>query len=303
MLRKSNLKRITTTITLIGESGTGKSSLAKKIHSQSALSCHRFLQVNAASLSKSLFESELFGHVKGSFTGAHSDKRGLLEEVGAGTLFLDEISDLDIELQAKLLTVLEEKEFYPVGSSVVKRFHGRIIFAANKRLDLLVDKGDMRFDFYQRIKTFTYELEPLRRMENLQELILECLENKKIQYQKFSIFLSTHALKKLTNHDFPGNFRELHSIIDYLVILGDGRVEDYQLPISRSKRLFFDSDKYSDALAIFEKDFFEKMLKKYNYGINITSEKIQISKVTLISKIKKYGINIKELKEISRKAS
>jgi len=303
MLLKSHLKKITTTITLIGESGTGKSSLARSIHLDSPLSNYKFLQVNVASLSKSLFESELFGHMKGSFTGAHSDKKGLLEEIGRGTLFLDEISDLGVELQAKLLTVLEEKEFYAVGSSTVKKFHGRIIFAANEQLDQLVDKGKMRFDFYQRIKTFTYQLEPLRKIENRQKLILECLNNKKVQYQNFSILLSSRALNRLVNYDFPGNFRELHSILEYIIVLGKGRIEEYQLPISTNKRLFIDSDKYSDALAIFEKKFLEKMLKKYHYGINITSEKIQISKVTLISKIKKYGINIKELKEISRKAS
>ena len=303
MLLKSHLKKITTTITLIGESGTGKSSLARSIHQDSALSNYKFLQVNAASLSKSLFESELFGHIKGSFTGAQSDKKGLLEEIGRGTLFLDEISDLDVELQAKLLTVLEEKEFYAVGSSTVKKFHGRIIFASNEQLDILVDKGNMRFDFYQRIKTFTYQLEPLRRIKNRQELILEHLNNKKIEHQNFSILLSPGALNKLVNYDFPGNFRELHSILEYIIVLGQGRIEEYQLPISINKRLLIDSDKYSDALAVFEKDFLEKMLKKYHYGINITSENIQISKVTLISKIKKYGINIKVLKEISRKAS
>ncbi len=301
MLTKNRLKEINGCITLIGESGTGKSSLAKEIHRESKLKGYKFLQVNICTLNQNLFESEIFGHVKGSFTGASIDKKGLLEEVGYGTLFIDEISDLDTSFQAKLLTVLEEKTYLKVGSTTSQKFYGRIIFASNTELEELVEKQKMRFDFYQRIKTFTYKIPSLKEIKNKRDVINKIFDDKKIEHQNFDIQLSIEALKSLVNYDYPGNYRELHGILEHICVLGSGIVNKEELPLKKDYK--HSSDLYYDALEVFEKEFILKSLRKNEYGVNKTSEMIKISKVTLISKIKKYDINIKELKLTVKEAS
>lgn len=301
MLTREKLGKISGCITLIGESGSGKSLLAKKIHLESELKNHKYLQVNICSISENLFESEFFGHVKGSFTGAVNDKKGLLEDVGYGTLFIDEISDLNIRLQVKLLSVLEEKIYYKVGSATPQKFYGRIIFASNTELERLVDAQKMRFDFFQRIKLFTYKLTPLRDRADKEKIIMTTLDDKKIQHQNFKIDFTKEALNRLKSYDYPGNYRELHSIIEYICVLGYGRLDIGDLPIKNG--ITNNKDLYHEALEQFEANFLLKSLRRYDYGINITSQKVKISKVTLISKIKKYGINIKELKNNIKKVS
>lgn len=301
MLTRDRLKDINGCITLVGESGTGKSSLAKRIHYESKFKNNKFLQVNICTLNRNLFESEIFGHAKGSFTGAVQDKRGLLEEVGHGTLFIDEISDLDMDLQAKLLTVLEEKIFYRVGSSVPQKFYGRIIFASNTKLDDLVEMKRMRFDFFQRIKLFTFEIRKLKDEPNIEEIVKIIFDDKKVEHQNFNVELSNLALKALINYNYPGNYRELHSIMEYVCVLGHGIICERDLPIKNFIKK--DINLYHNALEQFEEEYILKSLRKYEYGINKTAEMIKISKVTLISKIKKYGINIKDLKLINKKAS
>lgn len=301
MLTRDRLGQVNGCITLIGESGSGKSLLAKQIHSESKLKDYKFLQVNVCAISEALFESEFFGHVKGSFTGASLDKKGLLEDVGYGTLFVDEISDLDIKLQVKLLTVLEEGIYYKVGSSVPQKFYGRLIFASNTDLEKLVENKKMRFDFFQRIRLFTFNLTPLRERKDKEKIIMSTLDNKKIEFQNFQIELTKEALTRLKTYDYPGNYRELNSIIEYICVLGRGRVSLEDLPMGRGTNISMDL--YHDALEQFEAKFLLKSLRKYDYGINITSQKVKISKVTLISKIKKYGINIQELKSNNIKVS
>lgn len=298
-----NLKQavsIDKTISIIGESGTGKSSIARKIHLKSSRKYKKFIHVNVLSLSKNLFESEMFGHVKGSFSGAISNKKGFLEDIEDGTLFIDEISGLDLELQSKLLSVLEEKEFYPIGSTQVKKFRGRILFASSEKLEELVSKNKMRFDFYQRIKAFTLNLEPLRKSSDLKRIIRNIFDSKKIEYSNFEVSLSNCAEEYLASYNFMGNYRELHNILDYIVLLYKRDVLKNDLPIQKEEATF-NGDNYYDAFNCFEKEFLYSKLKKYDFKINYTAERINISKVTLISKIKKYDINIKKLKSKSFK--
>lgn len=297
MLTKDRLPRVEDTILITGETGVGKSSLAKWIHSKSERKKSNFIQLNIASISEQLFESELFGHKKGSFTGALSDKVGFCEKVGAGTLFLDEIGDLSLELQKKILTLVDEGIYYPVGSTETKKFRGKLIFATHKDLEQQVSDGLFRKDLYYRLFTFQYELKPLRLKTNKEELIDKAIKLEAAQRES-SFFVTRCVRDMLYKYDYPGNFRELKQLIKYLFFVSNGEINKACLPkwINTNKKFKKDSDNYYDALEEFEKSFFVEKLKKYKGKINFTAENINISKVTLISKVKKYDINMAQLK-------
>lgn len=298
MLKKEKLPFVEESILLLGESGVGKSSLAKWIHENSKRAKDEFIQVNVASLSEQLFESEMFGHKKGSFTGAHVDKIGFCEKIGNGILFLDEIGDLSLELQKKLLTLVDERVFYSVGSTQKKVFKGQIIFATHKDLHKLVSKGRFREDLYYRICTFPYYMKPLRENLEKERIILNEFNSERIVQQKFQLKMTASVRSFLFEYNFPGNFRELKQIIKYLVFVAENDVEMIHFPhwVNVNKARKSSSDDYYDALAYFERGFLVDKLKKYQGKINQTASKINISKVTLISKIKKYDINVLHLK-------
>tara|TARA_Y100000385_G_C13004873_1_gene598964 strand:- start:312 stop:1229 length:918 start_codon:yes stop_codon:yes gene_type:complete len=298
MLKKERLPFVEESVLLLGESGVGKSSLAKWIHENSKRAKEEFIQVNVASLSEQLFESEMFGHKKGSFTGAHTDKIGFCEKIGNGTLFLDEIGDLSLELQKKLLTLVDEKVFYSVGSTLKKIFRGQIIFATHKNLQKLVTRGKFREDLYYRICTFPFYMKPLRENPEKERIILNEFNSERIVQKKYQLKMTSSVRKFLFEYNFPGNFRELKQIIKYLVFVAENDVEILHFPhwVNVNKSQKSSSDDYYDALAYFERGFLVDKLKKYQGKINQTALKINISKVTLISKIKKYDINILHLK-------
>lgn len=297
MVSKNKLSQIQDSILLTGETGVGKSSTARSIHEKSERSHLQFIQVNVASLSEELFESEIFGHKKGSFTGAHNDKIGFCEKVGKGTLFLDEIGDLSLRLQKKLLTLVDEKVFFSVGSTERKKFKGQMIFATHRNLKELVKQGLFREDLYYRICTFSYELRPLRELVNKNEIIDEFIVREKIQQGK-KLGMTSCVREWVQNYRFPGNFRELKQLAKYIVFSAEETIEIKDLPlwISQKTKEAVTCDDYYKAHEKFEKKFFVEKLKKYQGMINKTSSKINISKVTLISKIKKYDINIVKLK-------
>lgn len=208
------------TVLIEGESGTGKEVMARIIHEQSGRKERPFQAINCAALPSTLLESELFGHVKGAFTGADTEKKGLFAEAGDGTIFLDEIGSLSLELQAKLLRVIQEKKVRPVGGSRSRSVEARIISATNQNLQALSEKGEFREDLYFRLAVFPIYLPPLRgRREDILPLARHFLERVDPNHRGFS----PAAVRKLESHQWPGNVRELENWIEYALILADGK--------------------------------------------------------------------------------
>ena len=210
---------------ITGETGTGKSVIAKKIFNQSTIHREKFLTVHLASLKDDLIESELFGYRKGAFTGAIENKKGYLKEVGMGTLFLDEIGELSLDSQKKLLYLLEEKKFTPIGSTVSEDFTGRIIMATNQNLELLVKKQSFREDLYYRISTFKLELPSITNNPILlrKAIILLFSELKSI-HKKCYCRLPNELLDYLVSLEWRGNFRELRNALEYAIIMNDNGI-------------------------------------------------------------------------------
>ena len=213
------------TVMLRGESGTGKEVIARAIHYNSLRKDRPFVAVDCTSLSENLLESELFGHVKGSFTGATAHKVGLFETADGGTLFLDEIGNISLSTQAKLLRFIEEREFKAVGDTRVQKVDVRLITATNKDLESMVADGEFRDDLYYRINIFPIEIPPLRdRRDDIPLLAMHFLGrfNKDVQHK--STEFSPAAMNLLMNHDWPGNVRELENAVQRAVILAGGDI-------------------------------------------------------------------------------
>lgn len=287
-------------ILICGETGTGKSCLARKIYDCSSLNKEKFITLHLASIKEELFESELFGHRKGSFTGAVENKNGYLKEVGNGTLFLDEIGELSLESQKKLLYVLEEKKYVPVGGVNPIEFTGRIIFATNRDLVQMVKCNMFREDLYYRLMVFQITLIPLRK--NREVLKIKIIENfnlyKKI-YKKSEYYLSNELQNYLENYEWRGNHRELKNCMESLVALSESReINCTSLPTwlnqeaqeTNNLSVSFASN-YKEAMEKFEELYLRHMFEKYNGRVNETARQIKISKVNLIHKSKKYHIN------------
>jgi len=213
------------TVMLRGESGTGKELIARAIHYNSLRKDHPFVPVDCTSLSENLLESELFGHVKGSFTGAVSNKKGLFEMADGGTLFLDEIGNIPLSTQAKLLRFIEEREFKAVGDTRTQSVDIRLVTATNKDLEGMVADGDFRDDLYYRINIFPIEIPPLReRREDIPALAHYFLQQFSKEMKQPTREFSPGAMNLLMNHDWPGNVRELENVVERAVILASGDV-------------------------------------------------------------------------------
>jgi DNA-binding NtrC family response regulator len=213
------------TVLVRGESGTGKELIARAIHYNSLRKDKPFVTVDCTSLSENLLESELFGHVKGSFTGAVSNKKGLFELADGGTLFLDEIGNLSLSTQAKLLRFIEEREFKAVGDTRTKMVNIRLITATNKKLEIMVADGNFRDDLYYRINIFPIEIPPLRdRRDDIPALAFHFLKQFSKEMEHKVTEFSAAAMNLLVNHDWPGNVRELENIVHRAVILANGDV-------------------------------------------------------------------------------
>src|SRR5210317_2136347 len=213
------------TVMLRGESGTGKELIARAIHFNSLRKDHPFVTVDCASLSENLLESELFGHVKGSFTGAVSDKAGLLDTADGGTLFLDEIGNISLSTQAKLLRFIQERSFKAVGDTRERKVNIRLITATNKDLEGMVAAGEFRDDLYYRINIFPIEIPPLRdRQDDIPALAFHFLSQFGKEMDREVKEFSAGAMNLLMNHDWPGNVRELENTIHRAVILSSDDV-------------------------------------------------------------------------------
>ncbi len=216
-----------TSVLLLGESGTGKELAANAIHNASKRADHNFVTVECAGLTETLFESELFGHVKGAFTGATQNKPGLLEEAHGGTLFLDEIGDVPLGMQVKLLRLLETGTYRPVGSTQVKWADFRLVCATHKQLPTLIADGGFREDLFHRINTFPITLPPLRERPEDVALIARSLLEKLSPGSKYH--LTDSAIKRLKEEPFPGNMRQLRNIMERAIIFTHSNVIDAQV--------------------------------------------------------------------------
>jgi DNA-binding NtrC family response regulator len=211
-------------VLILGESGTGKELVAKSVHFSGPRKDRPFAPVDCSSLVATLIESELFGYVKGAFTGALQAKQGLLEAANGGTLFLDEIGDMPVDLQAKLLRALQEREVKPVGSTERRRIDVRIIAATNRDLDLAIKAGSFRQDLYFRLNVVQIKLPPLReRKSDIPLLVMSFLEKFSVS-QQTSRTISEDAMRQLISYDWPGNVRELENALERAVALGSGPI-------------------------------------------------------------------------------
>lgn len=283
--------RTNITVTITGETGTGKELVAKAIHYSSSRSKQPFVPVNVAAIPKDLIESELFGHEKGSFTGASFRRIGKFEEANGGTLFLDEIAEMDISLQAKLLRALQEKEIIRIGSNTPIKFDCRIIIATNKDLQEEIKKGNFRQDLYYRLYGLPIELPPLRERENdvivlaKHFISLFCQENRMTAKT-----LTSEASARLLSYPFPGNIRELKSVIELAVTLADqDEITADHIVLGRGQDLL--EDAFSREMSLREYDILivRKYLEKYNNNIKLVAEKLDLGVATIYRMLKETG--------------
>jgi two-component system response regulator AtoC len=278
-----------------GESGTGKELISKIVHYIGITHDHPFIAVNCTALSESLLESELFGHVKGSFTGAIRDKKGKFELAGNGTIFLDEISEISPNLQVKLLRVLQEREFEKVGGEISIPMTARVIAASNKNLQELVEKGSFREDLYYRLKVFTIEVPPLRqRREDIPSLVVHFLKKINRELHKTVGKIPFEVMEILQNYEWVGNVRELENTLLQAVVLAKGDVlEKEYILLSRAtvsgRNGNMDRSKLS--IADVEKEHIKLVLDNCNWDKQQASKVLGIAKTTLYNKIEYYGLN------------
>ena len=284
------------TVLIEGATGTGKDMLAKVIHSAGRRSKKTFVKVNCAALPDNLLESEMFGYVRGAFTGADRDKPGRFNEADGGTIFLDEIGDIPLSLQAKLLRVLEDQEFYPLGSRSTKKVDVRIISATNRGLEKLVEKRLFREDLFYRLNVMRIELPPLKqRRADLPILIRHIMRRLSLTKPHVPDGISEQAMKVLLNYDYPGNVRELENILEHaLIICQSDMIEIKHLPEylhhkiplvkyeSPPTEFEFNHEQKSEQTRIL------KTLEKYQWHRGNTAKALGIDRSTLWRKMKMY---------------
>ncbi len=295
------------TVLIIGESGTGKDLTARAIHNCSNRKDKMFFAIDISTLSSTLLESELFGHMKGSFTGATSDKQGLFEAANNGSIFLDEIGNLSLEVQSRLLRVLQTKEILPVGSTKIKNVDVRLIFATNQNLKNLVSEGKFREDLYYRLNVFPIKLPSLReRKDDIPELIKHFLKISCSKLAKPIPKIGPEAFEVLLNYHWPGNVRELEHTIERLTILVDG---DEILPVHISAALFKSETQVSSitpkdtdelkklkkqireaSIQEIEKMFVEEALIRNNWNVSKAARDVDMQRSNFQALMRKYGI-------------
>ncbi|MFW6159547.1 MAG: sigma-54-dependent transcriptional regulator [Acidobacteriota bacterium] len=283
------------TVLISGESGTGKELLAREIHNHSPRKKAPFVVVDCGALVESLFESELFGHVKGSFTGAYETKHGRFEVANGGTIFLDEISNISLNIQAKLLRVIQEREVTRIGSSRPIKVDVRIIAATNQNLADCVREGKFREDLFYRLSVVPIHLPPLRRRkEDIQLLVDHFLQKYNKKAKKRIKILSPSVKKALEEYDWPGNIRELENTIERAVVLTPG--EELELKnliyhgIGSSFSLFQPSGGEFRTLGEIEKEYIQAALQAQHGNKSRTARVLGIDRKTLLAKIKKYKL-------------
>lgn len=288
------------TVLIEGETGTGKELIARAIHYHSPHKDQPLLAINCSAIVGTLLESELFGHEKGSFTGAISTKRGKFELAGDGTIFLDEVSEIPFELQAKLLRFLQEKEFERVGGERNLKSNARVIAATNRDLWHMVRDGSFREDLYYRLSVASIKVPPLRQRKSDIPLLIEYLLKKiNAELHRNVRGIEERAAARIMGYDWPGNVRELENILTRAAIatLGEIILDDSLALLVQKKET---REKSKEEISVIpsleevEKEHIIRVLEHTNWHLAKTSESLQISRSTLWRKIKEYGISIKE---------
>ncbi len=294
-----DIAKTNSTVLITGESGTGKELIANAIHFNSDRIKKPFVKVNCAVLAENLLESELFGHVKGAFTGAIRDKLGRFELANGGTIFLDEIGDISANMQLKLLRVLQEGEFERVGGTETLKVDVRIIAATNRDLSEMMKKGEFRQDLYYRLNVIPLEVPPLReRRDDIPLLITHFLEKFNKQFSKKIDVIDDDAMECLQHYGWPGNIRELENLVERAIVLNKtGRITvkdfpHYVVHQNDQPDIEVDTDKpLTDIVDNYEKQIILKALRENNFNKLRTAEKLGIHRSTFMSKLKKYDIN------------
>jgi DNA-binding NtrC family response regulator len=303
-----NVAKTSSTALITGDSGTGKELIARAIHSKSPRAKGPFIKVSCAALPETLLESELFGHEKGSFTGAVAQRKGRFELADKGTLFLDEIGEIPLSVQVKLLRVIQEREFERIGGTKTIKTDTRIISATNKDLKAEVERGTFREDLYYRLNVITIDAPPLRdRVQDIPLLAYHFLERYALEMNKPMASFTDEAMACLTAYDWPGNVRELQNVIERAVALAQGSViglSDFPENIRGSGRGFFRMEVEAEpggiaplrvAKSAWEKHYIERALTRYHGNISHTAEAIELARKNLQEKIRSYGIDVQRL--------
>ena len=282
-------------ILITGESGTGKEVIADLVHTFSPRSKGRIIKINCAALPRELIESELFGSVKGAFTGAHSDREGLFRQAEGGTLFLDEISEMPVDTQSKLLRVLQDQEVRPVGGKTAYKTNCRIVAATNRKPEEAIRDGKLREDLYYRISAISVHLPPLReRREDILPLANSFLKRFAAQANRVLKGFTPAAIERLTAFDWPGNVRQLQNEVQRAVLLCEGdEVDSTDLSVTKVKSPGEDSpDTNFTLLEGVERNAIVQMLKETGGNKLETAKRLGIGRQTLYNKIKAYGIEV-----------
>jgi two-component system, NtrC family, nitrogen regulation response regulator NtrX len=287
-------------VLIFGESGTGKELVAHAIHQMSPRASEPFVEVNCAAIPEDLIESELFGHVKGSFTSAHEDKIGKFQQADGGTLFLDEVGDMSLRTQAKVLRALEEQRFEPVGASRFVQVDVRVVAATNKNLDDEIARGNFREDLFYRLNVIPFFVPPLRdRAEDIPLLADHFLREFTSAYGRKPKELTPEAYAVLSEYHWPGNVRELKNLIERIVILNPQvRVDARHIPLNTLRRpagpvaeRFGSLQEVREAA---ERDYILKKLEEANGNVSRTAELLGLERSNLYRKMKTLGIGPKE---------
>lgn len=285
-------------VLIYGENGTGKELVAHLLHLHSQRRDNPFVEMNCAAIPEELIESELFGHVKGSFTGATEDKEGKFVQADGGTLFLDEVGDMSSKTQAKVLRVLEDQRFTPVGGNVSTKVDVRVIASTNKDLEREIELGNFREDLYYRLNVIPFQLPPLReRKEDVPELTRCFLEDFAKKYGRKQPTLTRKAMEVLESYSWPGNVRELRNMMERLIIMNpQQRLDVFDLPESVLRRTLLSSPDRGDASSLqdarerFERGFILQKLAEHKGNVSRTAQALQIERSNLYRKLRQLGI-------------
>jgi len=302
------------TVLIYGESGTGKELIARAIHFNSLRKNKPFFPVDCGTLSQDLLESELFGHVKGSFTGAVFTKQGILEVADGGSVFLDEIGDINPVIQGKLLRVIQEQEFLPVGGVQPKKVNLRFIVATNKNLEKLVKEQRFREDLYYRLNVVSMTIPPLReRKDDIPILAYHFLKKFNQEMNKDIKSISVEAMNKLINYEWPGNVRQLENVIERAVVMGEsqsivseylpssilGKGADIDTKIPKDSEELKQMKKYlrESAVENVEKMFVLEALNRNDWNVTRTAKEVGMQRTNLQALMRKYNIRVREENE------
>lgn len=281
---------------ILGESGTGKELIAEAIHRQSRRASESFVKVNLGGVSQSLFESEMFGYRKGAFTGAVADRAGRFELADKGTIFLDEIGDLDLASQVKLLRVLQDQTFEPLGDSHTRQVNVRIVCATNADLPRLIEEGRFREDLYYRINLITVHLPPLRERKDDIPALAAYFINKQCEANALPpVTFSDDAVKRLKSFSYPGNIRQLKNIVERAVLMSGKSVitaEDIELPTEHSTliKAATGCGPTHSTLEEQERQSIENAMKEYDGNLSKVADALGLSRGALYRRLEKYNL-------------